>query len=209
MDRSEFLEALKKGGQIACEFRELDDLPGGWGDVVKLIPDIKELDIEELVRLFKNYRIELVNEKIAPPLSIDDVLDIAAFLLQQDRTVLRKKWVKSTLGKTVEKDKFIPIVEFLLKLPEIRNITYHSEIVYYSSRRRFIHLDPPWKALDIPYGSIGWRMGGGEGYMSDWHEFMGGLDSWEREQYFAYHTPPSEWQEWYQNTVKDYLEDSE
>lgn len=70
--------------------------------------------------------------------------------------------------------------------------------IYRSCRRRFIHLDPPWKAYDIPRGSLGWRMGYGEDYMMGWHEFWGQLDTWEREQYFNHHIPPEEWKDWFE-----------
>jgi hypothetical protein len=78
---------------------------------------------------------------------------------------------------------------------EVKSIQ-RGGIQYKSYRKRHFHLDPPWIALPIPYGSMGWRMGGGEDYMTEWHEFWEQLSDSQRSLYFQYHCPPGEWKEW-------------
>lgn len=55
-------------------------------------------------------------------------------------------------------------------------------------------LPPPWVTCpQIPYGSIGWRMGDGECVMCDWRDWMHGLS---RERFVSYcqrHGPRESW----------------
>lgn len=95
-----------------------------------------------------------------------------------------------------------PLVKAFAKLPGVQEACYTDRSEYRAFRRRFAHLDPPWKALDIPCYSIGWRMGGGEDYMTDWFHFIEGLNSWEKELYFAHHLPPDDWKEWLDEVLK-------
>lgn len=94
------------------------------------------------------------------------------------------------------------LVKTFVKLPAVQEAFYTDRSEYKSFRRRFAHLDPPWKALDIPCYSMGWRMGGGEDYMTDWFQFIEGLDSWEKELYFAHHIPPDDWKEWLEEVMR-------
>lgn len=53
---------------------------------------------------------------------------------------------------------------------------------------------PPWLAFeDLPCGSLGWRMGGGEDYMDTFLEWLYQLSESEVEQYFQENPPPEEW----------------
>jgi protein-tyrosine-phosphatase/N-acetylglutamate synthase-like GNAT family acetyltransferase len=60
-------------------------------------------------------------------------------------------------------------------------------------------LVPPWqKYPEIPRGSIGWRMGGGEFYMWMWGRWFESLTDAERAGYIAVWEPkaPPEWKDW-------------
>ncbi len=57
---------------------------------------------------------------------------------------------------------------------------------------------PPWIACpDIPYGSIGWRMGGGEGVMIEFSNFWRGVSSAGRATYRERHPAPKGWERFY------------
>lgn len=94
-----------------------------------------------------------------------------------------------------------PLAQSLLELSSVKSVDFSWQGAYRSFRRRYLHLDPPWKAYDIPCGSIGWRMDGGEDYMAEWFQFIEDLTLWERERYFAHHHPPEEWQEWLEEVL--------
>lgn len=206
MDRHEFIKGLEQGGRVCVELSSISDIPG-WGELLEQITAKDEPTLDELVDLLTNYRIELQSGVTVEQLSLDDAFDIIALLLQRERSKLWQEWCDSVLiffqnefSQSDEKDfaekEPSSLVKSLLGLPEVVDVCYTDISVYKSFRRRFIHLDPPWEALDIPCGSVGWRMGGGEDYMRDWFEFQEGLNSWEKELYFAHHIPPDDWKEW-------------
>ncbi len=56
---------------------------------------------------------------------------------------------------------------------------------------------PPWeKHPEIPYGSIGWRMGYGESYALDWSIWYKGLTEAGRQKYRDSLNIPEEWTSW-------------
>jgi hypothetical protein len=55
-------------------------------------------------------------------------------------------------------------------------------------------MEPPWlKHPNIPAGSIGWRMNGGEDYLARFEAWFGGLSATEQEAYARANCPPQEW----------------
>ncbi len=54
---------------------------------------------------------------------------------------------------------------------------------------------PPWLMYpDLPAGHIGWRMGAGEDYLSNWHDWLFGISQQERQSYLLMHCPiPGDW----------------
>jgi N-glycosidase YbiA len=63
---------------------------------------------------------------------------------------------------------------------------------------------PPWeKYPEIPAGSIGWRMGYGEDYMSDWHKWLRGLSPLGKHKYAQSLDVPEAWVHWAQRQFKD------
>jgi N-glycosidase YbiA len=53
---------------------------------------------------------------------------------------------------------------------------------------------PPWlKFPDVPPGSIGWRMGNGEGYLCEFNPWYRGLTVEGRRKYKEIYPPPKEW----------------
>ncbi len=58
-------------------------------------------------------------------------------------------------------------------------------------------LKPPWLEFpEYPAGHIGWRMGGGEGYLCEIHDWLIGLDEEVRQKYLLSLTIPPLWVEW-------------
>lgn len=56
---------------------------------------------------------------------------------------------------------------------------------------------PPWLEFpEYPYGHIGWRMGGGEGYLHQIHDWLITLDEQARRDYLLSLTIPFLWLEW-------------
>ena len=57
---------------------------------------------------------------------------------------------------------------------------------------------PPWQECpDIPMFSIGWRMGGGEDYMHDFHDWFDELSEDVKQQYIANNPEPEDWEHWW------------
>jgi len=55
-------------------------------------------------------------------------------------------------------------------------------------------MKPPWEVFpDMPFGSLGWRMGDGEGYLDDFLQWMYEQPEQELKQYFLINVPPAEW----------------
>ena len=55
-------------------------------------------------------------------------------------------------------------------------------------------MKPPWKVFpEIPFGSLGWRMGGGEDYLDEFLQWMYLQSEEELKQYFSLNVPPPEW----------------
>jgi len=67
-------------------------------------------------------------------------------------------------------------------------------------------MKPPWEVFpEIPFGSIGWRMGGGEGYLDEFLDWMYVQPEKDLEMYFSVNVPPAEWQsmlEYHQKKMK-------
>ncbi len=67
---------------------------------------------------------------------------------------------------------------------------------------------PLWLAFpDIPRYSIGWRMGEGEGYAWDFHQWWQTLSSAAQQEYQKRYPEPAGWRGWYAD--EDWDEDSE
>jgi N-glycosidase YbiA len=63
---------------------------------------------------------------------------------------------------------------------------------------------PPWERHpEIPAGSIGWRMGYGEDYMSDWHKWFRGVSPMGRRRYAQSLNVPEAWENWAKHRFKD------
>jgi hypothetical protein len=61
-------------------------------------------------------------------------------------------------------------------------------------------MEPPWIAFpDIPSGSIGWRMGGGESFLMIWDRWYRKLSKDIRLQYQANHPEPTDWEGFYES----------
>jgi len=57
---------------------------------------------------------------------------------------------------------------------------------------------PPWlKHPEIPFGSIGWRMGYGEDYWHRFDTYYASLGSGGRKQFRDRHPEPAEWEGFY------------
>lgn len=53
---------------------------------------------------------------------------------------------------------------------------------------------PPWLEYpELPFGSLGWRMGGGEGYLDEFTEWLYQQDQNSLDSFFAQYPPPDEW----------------
>ncbi|WP_421791680.1 hypothetical protein [Hyphobacterium sp.] len=60
-------------------------------------------------------------------------------------------------------------------------------------------MEPPWKACpDIPRHSIGWRMGGGDGYAIAFGEWISSLSDEEFAEYVSENPEPGEWSGYYE-----------
>ncbi len=56
-------------------------------------------------------------------------------------------------------------------------------------------MKPPWiEYPDYPPGCLGWRMGPGEDYIDNWHQYINKLDENELKEYFNKYIPPKEWE---------------
>jgi len=55
-------------------------------------------------------------------------------------------------------------------------------------------MKPPWLEYpEIPPGSVGWRMNGGEDYLDKWWPWIKALAQDERVAYLTAYPPPEKW----------------
>jgi hypothetical protein len=65
-------------------------------------------------------------------------------------------------------------------------------------------MKPPWKKFpDIAAGSIGWRMGAGEGYYDQFYRWFSSLSPAEQDTYSRLNKPPFGWDKLY-NTIREH-----
>ena len=61
-------------------------------------------------------------------------------------------------------------------------------------------MDPPWlKHPEVPAGSIGWRMGGGEEYYDQFYRWFSNLSHMTQDDFAQSHLPPFGWEDIYKN----------
>ena len=61
---------------------------------------------------------------------------------------------------------------------------------------------PPWDVFpEIPFGSLGWRMGGGEFYMIRFNEWFSKLDKSKKEKYINKYPKPESWKSFYSYNI--------
>ena len=66
-------------------------------------------------------------------------------------------------------------------------------------------LPTPWETFpEIPRGAIGWRMGSGEDYWTDWCLWLRAIAPQERETYRARHPEPQSWQGIYDSSFQSF-----
>ena len=60
------------------------------------------------------------------------------------------------------------------------------------------YMIPPWAAFpEIPFGSLGWRMGSGEFYMIRFNEWFSKLEKSKKEEYMKKYPKPENWESFY------------
>jgi hypothetical protein len=65
-------------------------------------------------------------------------------------------------------------------------------------------MEPPWIAFPhIPRGRIGWRMGAGEEYASEFRRMFTSLSAVEQDAYEREHPAPSDWAHFYDQLRRD------
>lgn len=86
----------------------------------------------------------------------------------------------------------------------------HSILTFPYNFKQWLHIkkmiatrkqmEPPWIAFpDIPLGSIGWRMGGGESFLMIWDKWYIKLSNDIRLQYQVNHPEPAGWEGFYES----------
>ncbi|WP_270730721.1 hypothetical protein [Shimia sp. Alg240-R146] len=64
-------------------------------------------------------------------------------------------------------------------------------------------LEPPWKVFDYPVGSMGWRMGGGDDYMTLFVPWFKALPDHTTRDYINANPPPDDgWRHWIDNLIE-------
>ncbi len=75
-----------------------------------------------------------------------------------------------------------------------------ERIRLHNMRRRGEQLEPPWLVFpDIPWGSIGWRMGNGESYIMTWDRWYKKLSQDDRAKYQSLHPAPTGLESFYKS----------
>ncbi len=60
-------------------------------------------------------------------------------------------------------------------------------------------MNAPWiEYPELPFGSLGWRMGGGEGYLDMFLEWFYQQDKNSLDSFFAQYPPPDEWSKFFE-----------
>jgi hypothetical protein len=69
-------------------------------------------------------------------------------------------------------------------------------------------MEPPWKVFEMSQTSMGWRMGGGEGYLCKWTTWFQQLNQEEQQAYIAQYPEPEDWFHFYPQNSHQSKEES-
>jgi hypothetical protein len=121
---------------------------------------------------------------------------------------IRNAWSKQTYNLMQQNGpgniQLTTVGKTLLEKGIIESYSLSKRIVYESVLKKHFHLRAPWTVFDIPFGSIGWRMGAGEGYLSRWHSYTRLLPEYLRNTYFSELNYPSEWKPVIERVFREY-----
>jgi len=104
------------------------------------------------------------------------------------------------MDEDTEKKKFYENLESIIESERKRHREQIKSIIE-SEMTPKGDLLPVWiRCPQIPRYSIGWRMGGGESYMSAWHTWADKMERGQLVEYFKRYLPiPNDWIDWVAN----------
>ncbi len=77
-------------------------------------------------------------------------------------------------------------------------IRLNIEFLYLKVKKK--QMAPPWETFpQYPKGSMGWRMGGGEGYLEKWDQWFKKLSPSKRKLYQSRCPEPADWHGFYES----------
>lgn len=187
-----FIIATQIGGRIMLPL----EIAPGWKSLLEQLLSQGCSELGGLVSLVSDVAVELTSSQVIDPVCLNDACDsVAAVTGASSNTVLRA-WLDGLKFDRCDDEQLSEYAKKLENLSEVKSVRDLRQVLYHSYRKRHVHLDPPWHALPITAGSMGWRMGGGEDYMTEWCEFWEHLTTTQQAIYFEYHRVPQDWKNW-------------
>jgi hypothetical protein len=105
---------------------------------------------------------------------------------------------ESNQKENVAQDVETEVVDWVLEIIRLKEPRYGPLIKNYLKDNHTDHLLPPWNEhAQIPHGSISWRMGYGEEYLSMFWLFYAKLSESKRRAYQEKHPEPEDWRGFY------------
>ena len=156
--RDLFLLAMKDGGEYSIILK----LNNRWNDLLIYLRSINYSNFYELVQMLSDEIMLNNNEKLTR-YSLEDSIHIISSYWEKDSSVVNKQWLEGVqihLGKNGPGNPKPSLAsKKLVEDRKIKSADAAKRLVYDSVMNIYFYLDPPWKKYDIPFGSIGWRMG--------------------------------------------------
>ncbi len=194
--------AIRVGGsyQVRCR------ASSGWHDILQHLVSKSYDDLHDLVDLLDSTSIISNDDQIIPCYSLKDAMNLVSSYTECEYEIVSQKWSEGTC-KDIEifgpgNPQMAKAAYTLLDDGIIKKAEYGG-IRQLKVTPKYFCLDHPWRWADIPFGSIGWRMGGGEDYLEDWFDFWDEIDEERAMLYARLVKPPKSWNEWFSERIKE------
>ncbi len=200
-----YLAAIRAGGSYRVRCRACS----GWHEILKYLVSKGYNDLHDLVNLLDSTLITTNDGRLLPCYSLKDAMNLVSSYTINDYEIVLARWSEGT---------FKDIEMFGSGNPQIAKATYlllddgvvkkvkYGRTGQIGVTQKYFYLDPPWKWADIPFRSIGWRMGDGEDYLDNWFDFWNEIDEKRAKVYYRLIKPPQLWKKWFLERMKEKIE---
>ncbi len=194
--------AIRAGGSYRVKCRACS----GWHEILTYLVSMGYDDLHDLVDLLDSTSITGKDGNRLPCYSLKDAMNLVSSYTGNEYEIVSQRWVEGA-GKDIKtfgpgnpqmaKAAYTLIDDGVIKKAE------YGAVRQIGVTPKYFCLEPPWRWADIPFGSIGWRMGGGEDYLEDWFDFWDEIDQKRAVTYARLVEPPESWREWFSERIME------